>query len=342
MDEVKEIRDSGEWDAFALAHTPVSGGFLQSWAWGELLQASGQAVRRLGLRRDGTLVGIAQTAETSLPLGQRYIACSRGPLFADNVQTNPQALGIFLQAMRRQTGSLFARVEPICLPDLPSLPFSLKKSINITARSTLVTDLRQDEEALLSGMHPKTRYNVRLAEKKGVRTKMLPSSDLERVWPLFEETVERDRFRRHPKDHYAAILRHLSSENPRAFLAAAFSGEKILAANIMIDFGGTRTYLHGASSNEDRHLMAPYLLHWHLLLDAKRKGLVSYDWWGIAETDDPTNPWAGFTRFKKGFGGETVLYPGTFDAIFSPLAYGIYMRARAAARRARKLMWCHR
>jgi lipid II:glycine glycyltransferase (peptidoglycan interpeptide bridge formation enzyme) len=81
--------------------------------------------------------------------------------------------------------------------------------------------------------------------------------------------------------------------------------------------------------------MAPYLLHWELIKEAKEKGLKFYDWWGIAASDDPKDPWAGITRFKKGFGGEMVSYPGTFDYVLKPAGYEFYKLFRFVKRRIR-------
>ena len=97
-----------------------------------------------------------------------------------------------------------------------------------------------------------------------------------------------------------------------------------VAANIMCFFGDTANYLHGASSNKHRDVMAPHLLQWKAVCDAKKDGFKYYDFWGIAPNDDPKHGWAGVTRFKKGFGGEQVNYPGTFDMVVSKKWYLIY------------------
>jgi lipid II:glycine glycyltransferase (peptidoglycan interpeptide bridge formation enzyme) len=183
-------------------------------------------------------------------------------------------------------------------------------------------------------MHPKTRYNISLAERKGVEIKFLSANDLSLVWPIFKETAERDSFRLHPKKHYENLL-NLSSEELKIFLVGAFHEGDLLATNLMVDYQGTRTYLHGASSNKNRNLMAPYLLHWALLKDAREKGLKFYDWWGITSNNDPGDPWAGITRFKKGFSGETVNRPGTFDYVLRPTKYLIYNFLRKIIRRVR-------
>ena len=178
-------------------------------------------------------------------------------------------------------------------------------------------------------MKPKTRYNVRLAQKKGVEIEYAGIEGLDRFIELIAVTAERDGFYMHAKDRYAAILEKLQGENCRAFFAFAKHNWRDLAANIMVDAFGTRTYLHGASSNESREVMAPYALHFALMEDAFAKGLSHYDFWGVAPEDaDEKHDWAGITRFKLGFGGSRVNMPGTFDVPMSSMKYSFYKIAR--------------
>jgi lipid II:glycine glycyltransferase (peptidoglycan interpeptide bridge formation enzyme) len=93
----------------------------------------------------------------------------------------------------------------------------------------------------------------------------------------------------------------------------------------MIDFAGVRTYLHGASSNKHRNLMAPYAIHWHQIQDAKQQGLEGYDFWGVSDTN---KQWKGITRFKRGFKGFEIEYAGTFDYVLNSTEYFLYQFAR--------------
>ncbi len=185
-------------------------------------------------------------------------------------------------------------------------------------------------------MHPKTRYNIRLAQRKGVVVRIGEDVDIERVWVIFKETAIRDGFRLHPKSHYERMLQTLQGpKGPRAFLATAEFNGTVLAANLLVDYGSVRTYLHGASSDQLRALMAPYVLHWELMLDARERRMKTYDWWGIAAEDGSQPEWTGLTRFKKGFGGEEISYPGTFDLPLQPFAYRGYKILRLGVRTAR-------
>ncbi len=315
--QVRPIDDKKQWDDFLLAHAPRSGAFLHAWEW------NGQA-KRFGVFDGDALRAIASVDEMPLPLGMHYGFCQRGPVCADEHEL-PQVLDGLADAFR---GDLFLRIEPP-ISNASLLGARAQKTVSASPAHTLILPLLSSEEKILEQMHPKTRYNIRLAERKGVMVE-IGGKSIDEAWPIFEATAARDRFRLHTRAHYERLLRI-----PFVSLAIARMDGKPLAANIMVDFAGTRTYLHGASSDEARNVMAPHALHWKLIQDANAKGLAHYDWWGIAASDDLHDPWAGITRFKKGFGGEDVAYPGTFDLILEPVRYRLYTTLRNAMRRLR-------
>ena len=196
-----------------------------------------------------------------------------------------------------------------------------------------------EDDARLAAMHEKTRYNIRLALRRGVEIRPLPSilsptgrgkgeGGLDEFLKLLEETAKRDKFRAHPRAYYEKMTETLEtaqqlngSTTERLFIQlwlARFEG-KAIAGALVGYFGDTATYLHGASSHEYRHLMAPYALHWEIMRDARAIGFEKYDFWGIDE-----KKWPGVTRFKKGFGGEVVRYPGAFDLPISRFWYTLY------------------
>ncbi|MFH1088965.1 MAG: peptidoglycan bridge formation glycyltransferase FemA/FemB family protein [Candidatus Uhrbacteria bacterium] len=317
--EKKEALDKQKWNDFIKKHGPRSGAFLYAWEWSEM--ARGQCYEFL---ENGELVGVASVGYILLPFGQSYISCIAGPLAVKNETI------IDILKMLVSENTLFARFEP----DENIVSSKIKKTLTITPPTTLITSLEPSVQELLGKMHQKTRYNINLAQRKDVEIRFLTAENLDEVWSLFEETAKRDGFRIHSKKHYQDLLK-IKGGNLRVFLVAAYFENKPLAANIMVDFNETRTYLHGASSSENRNLMAPYFLHWKLMKDAKEKGLKFYDWWGIAKTDDPKDPWSGITRFKKGFGGEVVSCPGTFDYVLKPFKYFIYNALRKIARKVR-------
>jgi lipid II:glycine glycyltransferase (peptidoglycan interpeptide bridge formation enzyme) len=300
------------------------GDFLQSWEWGEFQRKAGSEVVRVQAETGA----MAQLLRRALPFGKRYWYCPRGPLggLPDLAKVPEIALGVFL------------RFEPLSDPSIALGTTALVKVHDVQPRQTLIVDLRQDREALMAAMHEKWRYNIRLAERKGVRVYVAGPSDASAIdvfWDLLNETTERDRFRAHGKEYYRSMLEMLSGDpasdgrtRPVARLVFAEHDGKVLAANLMIYFGTTATYLHGASSRERREVMAPHLLHWTAMTQAKDWGYASYDFWGIAPEGAENHPWAGITRFKRGFGGASVAYPGTYDLPIDRFWYALYSTAQ--------------
>ncbi|KKR97514.1 MAG: Pentaglycine interpeptide bridge formation protein [Candidatus Uhrbacteria bacterium GW2011_GWF2_41_16] len=332
----KEIFSSDQetWDAFVLEYGPQSGAFLQSWEWGNFQEKLGRRVKRIGFFREEKWCGVAQIIFLSLPFGKQYGFCPRGPVVIPGFYEDPDFAVSLSHLFRLEKSTLFLRTEPPFEKEI-FLPPVWKFVRAVNTPHTLLLSLKPELDQLLANMHPKTRYNIRLAERKGVQIRFLDASRFEELWPLFANTAERDGFRLHAKSYYKTCLETLTDSRIHAFLAAAFFDGKPLAANLMIDYENTRTYLHGASSNTERQLMAPYLLHWALIQDAKINGMKQYDWWGIAGSDDPKDPWAGITRFKRGFGGEEISYPGTFDFVLQSVPYAGYCAMRALIRRLR-------
>ena len=169
-------------------------------------------------------------------------------------------------------------------------------------------------------MKPKGRYNIKLAQKKGVTIETSnDSKDMEIFFKILKTTCTRDGFSIQPLSFYKDMIVSLGKDKCKLYLAK-YEG-KVIAANIVTFFGDICTYYYGASSNEYRNLMAPYLLQWQAICDAKKAGFKSYDFLGISETDDEKDSWAGITSFKKKFGGTEVKYIRTREQIISLVYY---------------------
>lgn len=307
--------DRIEWNTLVRAHMPRFGGFLQSWEWGEFQASIGRDVRRLAIERNGKQL-VAQAVQLPLPFGWSYWFLPKGPLGSMPMQTAVRELTLSIP------DGAFFRTEPG-----ETCRGWQAKDMNPSTSSIL--DLTVGWDALADGMKAKTRYNIRLAEKKGVTIQIAGLEAFDDFTRLLEQTATRDGFSLHPLEYYASMLRALADREVRAFLAIARYEGRPIAANLMIDFNGQRTYLHGASSNLHRNVMAPYLLHKYLIVDAIEKGMTSYDFWGVAPVGSSlSHPWAGVTRFKLGFGGEIVSMPGTIDVPTNIFIYALYRAAR--------------
>ena len=204
-----------------------------------------------------------------------------------------------------------------------------KAGSDIQPPDTVLLNLEPDEETLLANMKPKWRYNIRLAEKKGVKVESHSADGIDMFYKLYEETSKRDGIALHAKSYYqdlfetAEKMKQQDSSNPKiSMYTASFEGEP-LAAIITLFSPKEAVYLYGASSNSHRNLMPAYLLQWTAIQDAKKYGCRTYDFYGIPPTDDEHHPMYGLYRFKTGFGGAIVHRAGSVDISFSPL-YVLY------------------
>lgn len=307
---MQRTQDKGDWNLYVMEHAPASGAFLQSWEWGQVKASLGYAVERWH-----ALEARCQVVTMPLPAGKQYLYVGRGP-----VGESQEAERALVAQLKQQEAGLFLRID--------GARRVLGRTVSdVQPSTTLLTHLQQSTDELLSAMHSKTRYNIRLAGKKGVQVQLdAGQAGFDAFVQLTQATYKRHGITAHTAAHYKAILDHLNGDHdaPKAFVATATHEGDVLAATLMIDWNGVRTYLHGASSDHKKNLMAPYLLHWELMQQARTKGMETYDWWGIAPEGSKNHPWSGVTRFKKGFHGEVVTLPGTVDVVMHPLWYGLY------------------
>ncbi len=320
------------WNNFILAH---GGSFLQSWEWGEFQEHVGRRVFRF----NGD-AWRAQFIENKLPgVNKFYWHCSRGPVMANGEE--PIANGQLQESAKKIKEAagkevIFFRLGPewdlsscesLVASGFQQLPYDIEPS------QTLILDITKSEDDLLAQMHEKWRYNIRLAERKGAQVKFL-ISDIQNFEQYFDEfyqlvdrgTSERKEIKHHPKEYYRKQL-EINGENIKFKLFIAEYEGKVIAANILVVFGKTATYLHGATSSEHREVMAPHLLQWEQIKYAKSQGCAEYDFWGIVNEhtlDKRGKSWEGFTHFKKGFGGKEVNYVGYFDYPLDKKWYWLY------------------
>ncbi|OGH93731.1 MAG: hypothetical protein A2538_02520 [Candidatus Magasanikbacteria bacterium RIFOXYD2_FULL_41_14] len=317
--EIKLINNIDEW-----LSKVVNASFAQSFEWGEILSAEGQKIERLKIVDKGQILALALVVYIDLPLVGCYAYCPKGP-----VVVSGGTVGNFEEALNKYfsaRGCTFFRFEPIIAWPTSA---NIKKTIDLNPRATLVLDLNDNEEAILAGMHPKTRYNIRLAEKKGVVIKEEKNLDI--FLKLMNVTGKRDNFGLHARGHYEAVLKNSAVKQ-----LVAFFDSKPIATTVLIESGSILTYLYGASDYEYRHLMSPYLLQWEAIKRAKGLGSKFYDFFGVAPNIgsvsdyqfDSYHQYAGVTRFKLGFGGRYTESPGTYDFVIDKKRYWAYKTLR--------------
>jgi lipid II:glycine glycyltransferase (peptidoglycan interpeptide bridge formation enzyme) len=190
----------------------------------------------------------------------------------------------------------------------------------IIPRFTTVLDLTRSNEEILNRMHPKGRYNIKLAEKKGVEIK--ETTDVETFYNILKTTADRDEFAINNLEYYKTFYQNLAKQNKAKIFIAYYNNEAI-AGLINVYFDTTAIYFYGASSNQYRNLMAPYLLQWNAIQDAKKHKFKHYDFLGIANPHDPKDKLAGVTYFKQKFGGQLVKWPASQIIINNPFWYSL-------------------
>lgn len=337
-----------QWNEFIIDN---KGNFLQSWQWGEFQQSLGRQIWRIEIEEQ--LKGLV--VKYNLPRGKSYLYCPRGPLFVLASQPlksgqkqnlagkrSNEIIQKFIDEIKiiaKKEKAIFFRMDPMVELDLEK--FGFKKAppdyyFSATATSPAGALLKIDfsEEELLQKMKPKTRYNLRLAERKGVRVTRGGSDLLDIFYDLLEQTAKREKFRPHLKEHYQRLLTAFGDRiNPAPIASSNRGGIKIflaqyqeqpLAASMVLFFGQIAHYLHGASVSEKRYLMPTYLLHWQAIKEAQKLNCQFYDFGGVAPTDDSNHPWSGLDRFKMGFGAKRVIYPWAQDLVWQPLWYQVY------------------
>ncbi|GAB4457629.1 MAG: peptidoglycan bridge formation glycyltransferase FemA/FemB family protein [Anaerolineales bacterium] len=314
------------WNQFLARHPNVH--LLQTGEWGELKRGFGWEPVRI-INGD---VGV-QILFRKLPLGFTlgYIpkAMMSAPLFEIG---NP--VWNEIDSLCKEKKAIFLKLEPDQWEDaLPITHYQLPISPhNIQPPRTLIVDLRGSEEQILARMKQKTRYNIRLAEKKGVTVRAW--DDLEAFHQMMLITGGRDGFGVHSLEYYRRAYELFHPKGMCELLVAEYEG-KPLAALFVACHGRRAYYLYGASTDEERNRMPTYLLQWAAMKWAKARGCEEYDLWGVPDEDEATleanfetrrdGLW-GVYRFKRGFGGELKRAAQAMDRVYNPLLYRLYLR----------------
>jgi peptidoglycan pentaglycine glycine transferase (the first glycine) len=316
------LLNAAEWDAFLSGYPNAH--ILQTSAWGELKAAFGWSPARLAQGQTG-----AQVLFRRLPLRVNLAYIPRGPVGPEWNILLPA-----LDNLCHEKRCVFVKVEPDEW-ESPGEPTSSPHGFQpggqtIQPRRTLIIDLAGDEQALLMRMKQKTRYNIRLAQKKGIVVR--PSSDLELFYRLMEKTGQRDRFGVHSLDYYRHAYELFSLRGECELLLAELQGQP-LAALMVFTHGLRAWYFYGASSEEHREAMPTYLLQWEAMRWARERGCREYDLWGVPDADEATleanfeqrkdGLW-GVYRFKRGFGGQLCRSSGPWDRVYNPVLYAFY------------------
>lgn len=294
---------------------------MQSWEWGEFRKSLGTHLLRYGIYKNGMLASIFQLTLHPIPFTKKLIGyLPRGPI-PDN------DLAHALVQIARVQNCAFIKVEPnveITNDQLPIISHQFIPSPKTYfTKYNFIIDLTQSEEELLKKMHPKTRYNIRLAQKKGVRVEERTDDEaLEIYLKLYFETTKRQGFYGHNPDYHKKAWETMRKSN-MARILIGFYQKKPLTAWMLLNFKDTLYYPYGGSLPVHREVMHSNLVAWEAIRVGKRLKLKSFDMWGAANSRDPdtSDSFYGFHNFKKGYGGKLVEYIGTFDLVFNKPVY---------------------
>ena len=347
MFEIREVKNKAEYNPLLISkQTP----FTQAWFYGEWQEMMGRKVRRFEVKKDSEIIGFFQIIKYSLPFNKNLLYIPHAPVLRiRQVGGEGGAVDIFLKEFRdklleitKEENAIFARFDLYFhnwnYGSKESLNKYFKKvpdyaynSVYFQPKYEWVLNIDKPESELLGNMHPKNRYNIRLAEKKGINIEIISESFkkyFEEFYVLLTETAKRDNFNLHPKIYYQNIFKNCEKNN-NTFLILAKYNDKILAINLILLFSETAYFVFGGSSDEYKNLMAPHLSHWQGIIEAKNRGYKFYNFGAIGSDKfsaqgGPASGWEGISIFKKRFGGQPLEYSDSYDLILKPIWYRLY------------------
>lgn len=278
----------------------------------------GEPVQYLGVFSKDQLLGAALVITVQARRGWHYLI-PHGPVAADDA-TVYQIMPALIRHLQHQAPRRIAaiRIAPLLVASSAADSFFTQQKfvsapLHVHAELTWVLDINQSDEELLAGMRKTTRQSIRKAIAQNVTTAIVTDdSALPNFWQLYQQTKQRHHFIPWSYGMLAAQLKIFSATN-NVFTITARHQNRDVAAAILIHFGSTVYYYHGASVKLPSAIPASQLIQWHAIQAARARHATLYNFWGIAADDQPHHPFAGITTFKKGFGGRAIDYAHAQD-----------------------------
>ncbi|MFQ5400484.1 MAG: lipid II:glycine glycyltransferase FemX [Anaerolineae bacterium] len=335
--------DSAEAWTEALCQLPNAHA-LQSWAWGELKSRWGWSALPLLLTlndetcRPQAAALVLKRRLSPLPFSILYVP--KGPVLDYGDGPLRRLILAELEAVARRERAIFIKIDPEVVkswgldeerPSATGAAFMREltqrdwrfSAEQVQFRNTVELDLRGTEEELLAAMKQKTRYNIRLAGRRGVTVRAGTPADFPAIAALYQETAARDGFAIRPTAYYLDAWRSFHQAGMAHALLAEFEGI-LIAAVVIVRFGRRAIFMYGASSNRERKRMPSYLLQWEAIRWAREQGCEIYDFWGAPDEFVETDRLWGVWRFKAGFNGRVVRHIGAWDYVARPFWYWLY------------------
>ena len=318
-----DITDLSQWEQYA--HLQEQGIFLQSGTQRALYEGLGQKTWLLEKDQIRSLVTKVEAKRGT------FLYLPYGPLCANPIDSfqDLQAFFTELKMLAEQEAAAFIRISPYW-SDTPQHAHLLKRlgfrqaPIHMLAETLWVLNLEdKTEEELMMGMEKKHRNLVRRAAKDGVSIHHTTEAQaVEQFLELHWETVKRHQFTPYPKEYFRQQVKRFAARDEVKVLEARLNDE-LLASAIIMYYGKSAAYHHGASSSKPEHRKIPasYLLQWEAIQEAKRRGCTTYNFWGISPDKNPKHPFFGITHFKTGFGGQQFDLIPCHDLVINPKYY---------------------
>ncbi|NLO90212.1 MAG: peptidoglycan bridge formation glycyltransferase FemA/FemB family protein [Clostridia bacterium] len=333
-----EKKDKDKFNSFL--SRSEKGHIFQSYEWGEVKARTGWVPLRLVVEREGEIIAAVSILERTVPFLKRKIFYApRGPVLDYKDRELFDFLLAEIRKLAQRRKAFMLKIDP----DIPSSDkeladylasrgFRLQEKSDfegIQPRYVFRLDITPELDLLFANLHSKTRYNIRLARRKGVQIKEnCTREDLRVFYDVLIITAKRDNFLIRSYDYFETLWDCLVENNLAKLFLAEYKGE-VIAGTIAFIFGDKTWYIYGASSNKHRNVMPNYLLQWRMIEWAKENGCRIYDFRGVPGRLTPDNPLYGLYRFKKGFMGDYVEFIGEFDLPYSPLVYKTYTAMEA-------------
>ncbi len=314
---------------------------LQSWQWGEFRKQTGVSVTRL-VETEGTdIKEVYQITWHKIPKTNRYIGyCPKSAIPTSEVLVElskiakkKRAVMVKFEPNEKRTQ---AEVEKL---DRLGGDHTFVAGRPLFTRYSFLLDISKSEEALLAAMHQKTRYNLRLAEKKGVKiVEDNSEKGFEEYWKLTEETTKRQKFFAHTKKYHHQMWQTMIANGKGHLFKAVYEGET-LTTWVLFELNNVLYYPYGASTNTHREVMANNLMMWEAIRLGKKQGCTMFDLWGsLGPEPDTSDPWYGFHKFKQGYGAELTEFVGTYDLVINKAEYQIYLLADSVRKNLLKVL----
>jgi lipid II:glycine glycyltransferase (peptidoglycan interpeptide bridge formation enzyme) len=312
-----------DWNQFLENHPNAH--LLQMGEWGELKKEFGWKPIRIIQNEIG-----AQILFRRLPLGFT-IGYMPKPVFSNQWSVISDQFWQEVDFVCKQNHAIFLKIEPDETFNVQRSTFNVSLH-NIQPPRTIVIPIAEAEDQILARMKPKCRYNIRLAEKKGIAVRAW--DDIPAFHEMMTVTGGRDNFGVHSKEYYQRAYELFHPKGTCELLVAEYEGKPL--ASLMVFANGKRAwYVYGASNDHERNRMPTYLLQWEAIRWAKARDCGEYDLWGVPDENEETleanfesrhdGLW-GVYRFKRGFGGQLKRAAQALDRVYNPLLYWLYTK----------------